>query len=223
MADILLVEDDANLRLLVAKRLSSKYTVTAVSGGGGALKIMEERGFDLIITDIMMPQMDGYEFVERLRSRGFDTPVIMLTAKVGFNDKGRGFSVGCDDYLTKPVNFEELVWRIDALLRRAKISNEGLITVGGTVVDGRSFTVTRGGAQEELPTKEFRLLFLLLSYPGKIFTKENIMDKVWGYDSDSDESTVRTHINRLRKKFEDNPDFEICTIRGVGYKAVIKK
>ena len=147
----------------------------------------------------------------------------MLTAKDGINDKGRGFAVGTDDYMTKPVNFEELVWRIDALLRRSKIANEGKIAIGDVVVDKQSFTVTRGDEVFELPTKEFQLLYLLLSYPGKIFTKENILDSVWGYSSESDEYTVRTHINRLRNKFEGLPEFEIVTIRGVGYKAVIKK
>ena len=149
--------------------------------------------------------------------------MIMLTAKDTLNDKGQGFSVGCDDYLTKPVNFEELVWRIDALLRRSKIANEGKIVIGGVTVDSSEFTVTRGNTVIELPTKEFRLLYLLLSYPNKIFTKENILDKVWGYTSESDETTVRTHMNRLRSKFENFPEFELVTIRGVGYKAVIKK
>ena len=147
----------------------------------------------------------------------------MLTAKNTLSDKGKGFAVGCDDYMTKPVNFEELIWRIDALLRRYKISNEGKIFVGDAVIDASSFTVSKGDFNEELPTKEFQLLYLLLSYPGKIFTKENILDSVWGYNSESDESTVRTHINRLRKRFENFDEFEICTIRGIGYKAVIKK
>ena len=180
-----------------------------------------EGGIDLIITDLMLPGMDGYALVESVRSMGRATPVIILTAKDGMGDKGRGFAVGTDDYLTKPVNFEELTWRIDALLRRSKIANEGRISIGQVVVDKQSFTVTRGEESFALPTKEFQLLYLLLSYPGKIFTKENILDSVWGYSSESDEYTVRTHINRLRNKFEHFPEFEIVTIRGVGYKAVI--
>lgn len=223
MAKILIVEDDVNLRMLMTLRLKSKYEVEAVSNGAEALKKCEEGGTDLIVTDIMMPVMDGYALVENLRSTGNLTPVIMLTAKDAMNDKGRGFAAGTDDYLTKPVNFEELTWRIDALLRRSKIANEGKITIGEVVVDKQSFTVTRGEISYELPTKEFQLLYLLLSYPGKIFTKENILDSVWGYSSESDEYTVRTHINRLRNKFENFPEFEIMTIRGVGYKAVIKK
>lgn len=223
MAKILIVEDDANLRMLMTLRLKSKYDIVSCADGAAALEKYEEGGIDLIVTDLMMPGMDGYALVENIRSLGHNTPVIMLTAKDGINDKGRGFAVGTDDYMTKPVNFEELVWRIDALLRRSKIANEGKIAIGEVVVDKQSFTVTRGDGVFELPTKEFQLLYLLLSYPGKIFTKENILDSVWGYSSESDEYTVRTHINRLRNKFECFPEFEIVTIRGVGYKAVIKK
>lgn len=223
MAKILIVEDDANLRMLMTLRLKSKYDIVSCADGAAALEKYEEGGIDLIVTDLMMPGMDGYALVENIRSLGHNTPVIMLTAKDGISDKGRGFAVGTDDYMTKPVNFEELVWRIDALLRRSKIANEGKIAIGDVVVDKQSFTVTRGDEVFELPTKEFQLLYLLLSYPGKIFTKENILDSVWGYSSESDEYTVRTHINRLRNKFECFPEFEIVTIRGVGYKAVIKK
>lgn len=223
MANILIVEDDKNVRLLLEMRLRHKYNTVCADGADGALDALEKGGVDLMITDIMMPVTDGYSLVETIRSRGYDTPVIMLTAKNALSDKGRGFAAGCDDYMTKPVNFEELIWRIDALLRRYKISNEGKIMIGEVVADAATFTVSRGDIKEELPTKEFRLLFLLLSYPGKIFTKENILDSVWGYASESDESTVRTHINRLRKRFETFEEFEILTIRGVGYKAVIKK
>ena len=223
MTNIMIVEDDENLRLLLSTRRKTRYAVTAVSGATEALELLEDGKTELVITDIMMPVMDGYTFVKTMRSQGWDIPVIMLTAKDTLNDKGQGFSVGCDDYLTKPVNFEELVWRIDALLRRSKIANEGKIVIGGVTVDSSEFTVTRGDTVIELPTKEFRLLYLLLSYPNKIFTKGNILDKVWGYTSESDETTVRTHMNRLRSKFENFPEFELVTIRGVGYKAVIKK
>lgn len=223
MAKILIVEDDDNLRMLMTLRLKSKYEVEACADGRSALRRYEEGGIDLVVTDVMMPGMDGYALVESLRSMGHTTPVIILTAKDGITDKGRGFAAGTDDYMTKPVNFEELSWRIDALLRRSRIANEGKITIGDVVVDKQSFTVSRGQEEYELPTKEFQLLYLLLSYPGKIFTKENILDSVWGYSSESDEYTVRTHINRLRNKFEHFPEFEIVTIRGVGYKAVIKK
>ena len=223
MANILVVEDDENMRILLNARLKNRYGVALAKDGAAALARFEKGGIDLVITDIMMPAMDGYTLVELLRSRGETVPVIMLTAKDAMSDKHRGFSAGTDDYMTKPVNFEELTWRIDALLRRSKIANEGKITIGDVVVDKQSFTVTRGQEVYELPTKEFQLLYLLLSYPGKIFTKENILDSVWGYSSESDEFTVRTHINRLRNKFENFAEFEIVTIRGVGYKAVIRK
>lgn len=223
MANILLVEDDNNVRLLISTRLKQRYTVFSAPNGANALAIMRTQNIDLIITDIMMPGMDGYSFVEKVRAMGLNTPVIMLTAKDAITDKGHGFAVGCDDYLTKPVDFQELIWRIDAILRRCKISNEGKIVIGDVVVDQASQTITRGSETIDLTSKEFQLLFLLLSYPGKIFTKDNILDSVWGYASESDESTVRTHVNRLRKRFENFPEFEICTIRGVGYKAVIKK
>lgn len=220
---MLIVEDDANLRLLTETRLKSRYNVLTAKNGAEALDIIESRNVNVVVTDIMMPVVDGYSLVEKMRALGPDIPVIMLTAKDAQSDKGRGFSVGCDDYMTKPVNFEELIWRIDALLRRSKIAGEGRIVIGKVVLDNSNFTVTRGGEVYELPTKEFKLLFLLLSYPNKIFTKENILDKVWGYTCESDETTVRTHINRLRAKFEGFPEFELVTIRGVGYKAVIKK
>ena len=205
MANILLVEDDRNVCLLISTRLRQRYTVFSAAGGREALELLGSQNIDLIVTDIMMPGMDGYSLVETIRSKGYDTPVIMLTAKEGLSDKGHGFAVGCDDYLTKPVNFQELIWRIDALLRRAKISNEGKITMGDVIVEQSSYTVRRGDEVEELTSKD------------------NILDSVWGYNSESDESTVRTHINRLRKRFENYTEFEICTIRGVGYKAVIKK
>ena len=223
MAKILIAEDEANIRLLLEIRLKSRYTVITAANGAQALELIEQGGVDLIVTDIMMPKMDGYEMVETLRARGDTTPVIMLTAKDTLTDKGQGFMVGCDDYITKPVNFEELIWRIDAILRRYKIANEGKIIIGGVTVDKNSFTVTFDDRAEELPTKEFQLLYLLLSYPEKIFTYEQILDKGWGFESESGETTVRTHINRLRNKFEGVKEFEIITIRGMGYKAVINK
>ena len=223
MANILIVEDDANMRILLNARLKNRYGVRLAKDGKEALAIYDEGNTDLVITDIMMPEMDGYALVENLRSRGDTVPVIMLTAKTGLADKGHGFAAGTDDYMTKPINFEELVWRIDALLRRSKIANEGKIIIGDVVVDKETYSVTRCDEVVELPSKEFQLLFLLLSYPNKILTKENILDTVWGYTSESDENTVRTHINRLRNKFEGYPEFEIVTVRGIGYKAVIKK
>lgn len=223
MANLLIVDDDANMRILLNARLKSRYGVRLAKDGVEALEIFEEGNTDLVITDIMMPGMDGYALVEKLRARGETVPVIMLTAKTAISDKGHGFAAGTDDYMTKPINFEELVWRIDALLRRSRIANEGKIVIGDVVVDKEMYSVSRGNEVTELPSKEFQLLFLLLSYPNKILTKENILDSVWGYTSESDENTVRTHINRLRNKFEGYPEFKIVTVRGIGYKAVIKK
>ncbi len=223
MANILIAEDDDNIRMLLSMWLRRKHAVTAVTNGQEALSAFENDKIDLIITDVMMPEMDGYSLVETLRLRGYSTPVIIITAKGELGDKCRGFAVGTDDYMTKPVDLDELNWRIAALLRRSKIADEGKIVMGEVVVDKASFSVTRGEDVITLPTKEFQLLYLLLSYPGKIFTKENILDTVWGYASESDEFTVRTHVNRLRNKFETFTEFEIVTIRGIGYKAVIHK
>ena len=221
---ILIIEDERAISNFISRALTANdYRAIPAYTGKEGLSLFFSHGPDLVLLDIMMPKMDGYEMVETLRARGDTTPVIMLTAKDTLTDKGQGFMVGCDDYITKPVNFEELIWRIDAILRRYKIANEGKIIIGGVTVDKNSFTVTFDDRAEELPTKEFQLLYLLLSYPEKIFTYEQILDKVWGFESESGETTVRTHINRLRNKFEGVKEFEIITIRGMGYKAVINK
>jgi DNA-binding response OmpR family regulator len=223
MANILIVENDENLRVALMLKLKSKYDVQTAANAEQALKKVDDGQVDLVVTDVVLPDVDGYNFVETLRLHRHYVPVIILTAKNSHSDKRKGFAVGTDDYMTKPVNFEELIWRIDALLRRSKIANEDLIVIGDVVIDRHSYSVKRGDEVIVLPSKEFKLLFLMLSYPGKIFTKENILDSVWGYSSESDEYTVRTHINRLRKKFEGFDEFEIVTIRGIGYKAVVKK
>jgi DNA-binding response OmpR family regulator len=223
MANILIVENDENLRVALMLKLKSKYDVQTAGNAEQALKKVDDGQVDLVVTDVVLPDVDGYNFVETLRLHRHYVPVIILTAKNSHSDKRKGFAVGTDDYMTKPVNFEELIWRIDALLRRSKIANEDLIVIGDVVIDRHSYSVKRGDEVIVLPSKEFKLLFLMLSYPGKIFTKENILDSVWGYSSESDEYTVRTHINRLRKKFEGFDEFEIVTIRGIGYKAVVKK
>ena len=170
-----------------------------------------------------MPKMTGYEFVEQFRMMDKNTPVLLLTAKKEWQDKKMGFAIGIDDYMTKPVNYEELQWRIRALLRRAKISNEKQIIIGDVVISEDFNMVVRGEEKITLPKKEFELLFKLLSYPNKIFTVSQILDNIWGYDSNSDETTVRTHINRLRKKFADWNEFEIVTIRGLGYRGKLNE
>ena len=223
MATILLVEDDTSMRLLTTAKLKHRYAIISVQDGVEALDVLERQPVDLIIADVMMPRMDGYTLVKTLRERGDQIPVLLLTAKQSFEDKREGFSSGVDDYMTKPVNYEELIWRLDALLRRAHIASEQRIVVGRTVLDSGTYTVTREGAAMELPKKEFELLYKLLSYPGQIFTRNQLLDGVWGYDSESGEDTVKTHISRLRNKLRDIPEFRIVTIKGLGYKAEITK
>lgn len=219
MATILVVEDDRNTRLLTTARLKPHYDVVNACDGEEALDIFYKQRIDLIVADIMMPHMDGYELVATLREYRNDVPVIMLTAKQTFDDKKKGFSTGTDDYMTKPVNYEELLWRIEALLRRSKIHTERQIHIGEVTVNQDNYTLSKGATTLELPKKEFELLFKLLSYPGVIFTKNQLLEEIWGYDTDSDENTVKTHISRLRNKFEDWKEFQIVTMRGLGYKA----
>jgi len=220
MLKILIVEDDNNTRKLISAILKNNGydTLTAIDGLD-ALTVMESNYIDLIILDIMMPNMDGYEFTKHLRDTGDTTPILMVSAKYEALDKHKGFLVGTDDYITKPFDEEEMVLRVKALLRRSKIATEKKIELGNTIIDYRSLTVTRNNKAITLPQKEFLLLFKLLSYPGVIFTKMQLMDEIWGMDTESDDHTVNVHINRLRKKMEDNPDFIISTVRGLGYKA----
>ena len=170
----------------------------------------------------MMPGVDGYKFTEALRKEKINIPVLMITAKEEFKDKVKGFNVGADDYMVKPINLEELVLRVGAILRRAKINNEKKVTIGTTILDYNTFTVTTGKDVIELPQKEFNILFKLFSYPNQIFTRTQLMNEFWGMLSESDERTIDVHINRLRDKFKDNPDFDIVTVRGLGYKVVKK-
>ena len=222
MATILVVEDDANTRLLTTARLKPYYTVLAAENGQEAIDIFYNKPVDLIVTDVMMPVMDGYELVKTLRDYKQHVPVIFLTAKDTFEDKREGFASGIDDYMTKPFRYEELLWRIEALLRRANIESSKKLQAGNSLLYQDSYTVTDGeGNVVQLPAKEFDLLFHLLSSPGQIFTKQQLLDKVWGLDSESDDSTVKTHVNRLRNRFADNRDFEIVTVRGLGYKGII--
>ena len=221
MLKILIAEDDGELRQLFSHVLTKNgYTVRGVSDGQEALDAMQGDYFDLIISDIMMPRVDGYELVSSLRSGGNQTPVLMITAKDAFDDMQRGFLSGTDDYMVKPVNVNEMVLRVSALLRRARMINERRQVLGSTVLECDSLTVNTGTETFNLPQKEFMLLYKMASYPGKIFTRQQLMDEIWGYDSDSDTHTVDVHIGRLRDRFRDSADFKIVTIRGVGYKVV---
>ena len=221
MMKILIAEDDRELRQLFSHVLTKYgYTVTGVSNGQQALDAMDCDYFDLIITDIMMPVMDGYELVRQLREVGNTTPVLMITAKDAFDDMRMGFQSGVDDYMVKPINVNEMVLRVQALLRRAQMINDRRQTIGETVLECDSLTVFVNGVSVVLPQKEFMLLYKMAAYPGKIFTRQQLMDEIWGYDSESDTHTVDVHIGRLRERFRENRDFKIVTIRGLGYKVV---
>ena len=221
MFNILAVEDDFNTRkLMEAVLLEERYNAILASNAQEALDILESQHIDLMITDIMMPGMDGYTLTEQLRAAGCDFPILMVTAKETIKDKRRGFIVGTDDYMVKPVDEEELILRIKALLRRAKIVNERKINIGKVTLNYDSLTVSRETERATLPQKEFMLLYKLLSYPDVIFTRMQLMDEIWGYDSQTDEHTVSVHIGRLREKFDSWPEFDIVTVRGLGYKAV---
>lgn len=224
MFHILVVDDDKNTRLYYRAVLEKAgYTVTAASDGVEALDVMDREHIDLVVLDVMMPRMDGYEFTETLRATDNNLPILMVSAKQLPADKHRGFAVGTDDYITKPIDDEEMLFRIKALLRRAKIANERRIVIGDVVVDYDSLTVTRGEDVQELPQKEFLLLYKLLSYPGKIFTRIQLMDEIWGTDSETGWETVTVHIGRLRRRFSGWEEFEIDSVRGLGYKAVKKQ
>lgn len=221
MFNILAVEDDFNTRkLMEAVLLEERYNAILASNAQEALDILESQHIDLMITDIMMPGMDGYTLTEQLREAGCDFPILMVTAKETIKDKRKGFIVGTDDYMVKPVDEEELILRIKALLRRAKIVNERKINIGKVTLNYDSLTVSRDTERATLPQKEFMLLYKLLSYPDVIFTRMQLMDEIWGYDSQTDEHTVSVHIGRLREKFDSWPEFDIVTVRGLGYKAV---
>ena len=221
MLKILIAEDDRELRQLFSHVLIKHgYTVKGVGDGQEALNVLENDYFDLIISDIMMPVVDGYEFVRRLRDSGSTTPVLMITAKVAFDDMRMGFMSGTDDYMVKPVNVNEMVLRVGALLRRAQMINDRRQVIGSTIMECDSLTVVSDGESTVLPQKEFMLLYKMASFPGKIFTRQQLMDEIWGYDTESDTHTVDVHIGRLRERFRDNKDFKIVTMRGVGYKVV---
>lgn len=223
MFNILVVEDDPDMRELFCTVLAdSGYNAIPAVDGVNALKIIDREYIDLIIADIMMPRMDGYDLTRSLREANYELPILMVTAKDQFEDMQRGFRTGSDDYMIKPINVRELVLRVEALLRRAKISAEKKIVIGSTKLDYDALTVTFQGKESILPQKEFYLLYKLLSYPNKTFTRQQLMDEIWGMFSETDERTVNTHINRLRDRFAECDDFEIITVRGLGYKAVKK-
>lgn len=221
MFKILIAEDDRELRQLFQHVLIKQaYMVKGVSDGREALQAFENDFFDLLISDIMMPNVDGYELVRSLREAGNQIPILMITAKDAFDDMRMGFSSGSDDYMVKPINVNEMVLRVSALLRRAQMINERRQCIGDTILECDSLTVITRKESMVLPQKEFMLLYKMASFPGKIFTRQQLMDEIWGYESESDTHTVDVHIGRLRDRFRENEDFKIVTIRGVGYKVV---
>jgi DNA-binding response OmpR family regulator len=223
MFNILVVEDDANLRKMMQSVLQRNgYRPLVAEDGEAALAILENEQADLIISDVMMPNMDGYELTELLRQSNYNMPILMVTVKDSYADKQKGFLAGVDDYMVKPIDINEMILRVQALLRRAKIANEHRLQVGNTQLDFDSLLVKTPANEMSLPQKEFYLLFKLLSYPGKIFTRQQLLDEIWGMDSTTDERTVDVHINRLRDRFKGSDDFEIVTVRGLGYKAVAR-
>ncbi len=223
MFHILVVDDDKNVRYVMRELLElENYTVFTAEDGEEALGIMLDYHIDLAIVDIMMPKMDGYEFTRELRSFNTELPVLMVSAKQMPEDRKRGFLSGIDDYMSKPIDNEELLLHVKALLRRVSSANEQRLEIGELVFDYSSDTVSRGEDSMILPQKEFRLLFKLLSAPDKIFTRIQLMDEIWGYDCETGSDTVTVHISRLRKRFEGYPEFEIKSVKGLGYKAEIK-
>lgn len=221
MFNILVAEDDASARHLMCEVLrQAGYQPFPAGDGAQALALMEHRHIDLAVVDLTMPQMDGLTFTRTVREGGSSLPILMVTARVAQADKREGFRAGTDDYMVKPVDEEEMLWRIEALLRRSRSAAEQRLTVGDTVLDYRAMSATCGGKPVPLSAKEFQLLYKLLSYPETLLTKRQLIDELWDLDSDVDEHTVEVHISRLREKFRGCPDFHIRTIRGFGYMAL---
>lgn len=223
MFNILVVEDDIKLNNIYCSALqSNSYNTIQALDGEEALDIVAEKTVDLVISDIMMPGVDGYELTKELREMYPELPILMISAKEGFEDKRYGFMAGIDDYMVKPVDLNEMILRVNALLRRAKMVTERKLTIGGTVLNYDTYTAEYNGKTVEIPQKEFLVLYKLMSYPSRTFTRRQLMDEFWGYDTDSEERTVDVHINRLRDRLRDCPDIEINTIRGLGYRGVKK-
>ncbi|MCL2741777.1 MAG: response regulator transcription factor [Oscillospiraceae bacterium] len=221
MFNILVVEDDPNIRRLIVEALrEGRYNPFPARDASEALEVMDRQHIDLMVTDLMMPGMDGYALTGQLREAGYGIPVLMVTARDTIKDKRKGFIVGTDDYMVKPIDEEELLLRVKALLRRARIVSERKVSIGRVTLEYDSLTVSRGSERLTLPQKEFLLLYKLLSYPGTVFTRMQLMDEIWGLDSDSSDHTVSVHVGRLRERFAGWGEFSVETVRGLGYKAV---
>ena len=222
MIHILVAEDNWHTARLMKAILNAEgYQVHLAADGIEALEVLDNQHIDLILLDVMMPRMDGYEFTEQLRSVHINTPILMITAKHFPEERCKGFRVGTDDYMIKPVNEDEMLLRIKALLRRAKIAYEKKLKIGSVELDYNALSVTKNGETQTLPQKEFYLLYKLLSNPNRIYTRMQLMDEIWGADSETVDTTINVHVTRLRRRFEGWKEFEIVSIRGIGYKAVI--
>ncbi len=222
MFNILVVEDDKNLRKLITTYLQrNKYNTYEATNGEEALNVLDQSYIDLIVSDIMMPKMDGYELIKSLREAKYDVPILIITAKSEIEDKKEGFLLGADDYMVKPIDIEEMLLRIQVLLRRSKSASEKKIQIGDLLLNYNQLSVIKKDKVYNLAQKEFYLLYKLLSTPNTIFTRQELIEEVWGLESDSDYRTVDVHIKRIREKIKDVDEFEIVTIRGIGYKAII--
>ena len=224
MFNVLVVEDDKNLRKLVVTCLKKKnYNVLEVENGEKALEVMDTNYVDIIISDIMMPHMDGYELIRELREANFNVPILLITAKSDISDKRTGFLLGADDYMVKPIEIEEMLLRIEVLLRRAQNANKKKIEIGKLFIDYDQRTIIRNGVIYNLALKEFQLLYKFLTKPNVILTRQELIDEIWGLESESDYRTIDVHVKRIREKLFDIDEFEIVTVRGVGYKCIIKE
>lgn len=224
MFKVLVVEDDKNLRKLMTTYLKrNEYITYEATNGIEALEIMDSNYIDLIISDIMMKEMDGYELTKSLRDANYTIPILLVTAKSTIADKKEGFLLGADDYMVKPINMEEMLLRVKVLLKRANAANETKLIIGNLILDYKQMSVTYKGKNYQLAQKEFQLLYKLLSTPDTIFTRQELIEEIWGLENDSDYRTVDVHIKRIREKLQDINEFEIVTIRGIGYKGIINK
>ncbi len=224
MFHILVVEDDQALNKLICRVLNKNdYETYSAADGEEALALLDQNYIDLIITDLMMPNLDGFDLTKELRGNGYQLPILVVTARDTYPDKAKGFKLGIDDYMVKPIDVNELLLRVEALLRRTKIIYEKKLEFGPVCLDYINLTVTVDGKSQILPQKEFQLLYKLLSSPNHTFTRQQIMDELWGYDSETDARTVDVHVNRIRDRYREVPYFQIQTVRGLGYKGVIAK
>ena len=223
MFNVLVVEDDKNLKKLMVTYLKkNNYTTFEARNGIQALDIIDKQYIDLVISDIMMPEMDGYELLNELRIANYEIPIMLITAKSDISDKKQGFILGADDYMVKPIDMEEMVLRVSVLLKRAKSANKRKIILRDLIIDYDQLSVVKHDKVYNLAQKEFYLLYKLLSTPDTIYKRQDLIEEIWGLENNSDFRTVDVHIKRLREKLEDIKEFEIVTIRGIGYKAIIK-